>query len=252
MGRSGRGPGWPFRVVWLTEVDSTNRYVLDAAGAGEPEGLVVVADHQSAGRGRLGRTWEAEPGSSLLLSVLLRPRRTIDELHLCTAAVALAMVGAVRDVAGFSAVLKWPNDLLADGRKLAGVLAEVDIGSSGIVRAVVAGIGVNVTENAFPPELASMATACEVIAGRPIGRRRLLAAFLVHLGDRLDTPDPELVAEYRAQLATIGEAVRVDRPAGPIEGIAVDVDDLGGLVVETEAGSTVTISAGDVVHLRPR
>lgn len=251
-GRSGREPGGSFRVIWLAEIDSTNRSVLDASHAGEPEGLVVVADHQSEGRGRLGRTWEAAPGSSLLLSVLLRPRRTVDELHLCTAAVALAMADAVRDVAGFTPELKWPNDLLVDGRKLAGVLAEVDLGASGVVRAVVVGVGVNVTADAFPPDLASTATACDVVACRSIDRRSLLDAFLAHLDERLDLPDRELLADYRARLATIGVRVRVDRSAGPIEGVAVDVDDLGGLVVETEAGSTVTISAGDVVHLRPR
>jgi len=240
-----------FRVVRLATVDSTNRAALDAAHAGEPEGLVVVADHQSAGRGRLGRTWEAAPGSSLLLSVLLRPRRAVGELHLCTAAAALAMADAVHDVAGFAPDLKWPNDLLADGRKLAGVLAEADLGSSGAVRAVVVGIGINVGAAAIPPDLASTATACDVVAGRAVDRRGLLDAFLVHLGPRLDTPDPELVADYRARLATIGARVRVERAAGSVEGIAVDVDDLGALVLEADSGETLTVSAGDVVHLRP-
>ncbi len=219
---------------------------------GSRDGLVVVADHQREGRGRLGRVWAAAPGSSLLLSVLLRPRRTVDELHLCTAAVALAMADAVRDVAGFTPALKWPNDLLADGRKLAGVLAEVDLGPSGVVRAVVIGVGINVTEHAFPPELASSATACDLVAGRSIDRRALLDAFLLHLEVRLDAPDAVLLGDYREQLATIGMSVRVDRPTGPIEGVAVAVDDLGGLVVETDDGELVTISAGDVVHLRAR
>lgn len=249
--RSGTWPHRSFRVVRLAEVDSTNRYVLDAAHAGEPEGLVVVADHQSAGRGRLGRTWEAAPGSSLLLSVLLRPRRRVDELHLCTAAVALAMADAVREVAGFTPDLKWPNDLVVEGRKLAGVLAEADLGASGVVRAVVVGIGINVGEQSIPPGLRTTAIACDVVARRPVDRRSLCDAFLLHLGDRLDAPDPELLADYRAQLATIGARVRVDRSAGPIEGVAVDVDDLGALLLETDSGDALTISAGDVVHLRP-
>ncbi len=254
---SGRGRprgtdlGTPFRVVRLAEVDSTNRFVLDAAHAGEPAGLVVVADHQHAGRGRLGRTWEARPGSSLLLSVLLRPRRAVDGLHLCTAGVALAMADAVADVAGFAPALKWPNDLLADGRKLAGVLAEADVGTSGVVRAVVVGIGINVGADAVPPDLTATATACEVVAGRSVDRERLLETFLRHLGARLDSSDEILLDHYRARLATIGAAVRVERAAGPIEGVARDVDELGGLVVETPDGARVTISAGDVVHLRP-
>jgi len=250
-GGSGSEPGRSFRVVWLAEVDSTNRYVLDAAHSGEREGLVVVADHQSAGRGRLGRTWEAASGSSLLLSVLLRPRRAVDELHLCTAAVALAMADAVRDVAGFTPALKWPNDLLAGGHKLAGVLAEADLGASGVVRSVVVGVGINVSEQAIPPELTSTATACNVVAGRSIDRRSLFDAFLLRLDEHLDTADPVLLADYRARLATIGARVRVERSAGPLEGVAVDIDELGALLLETETGDTVTISAGDVVHLRP-
>jgi BirA family biotin operon repressor/biotin-[acetyl-CoA-carboxylase] ligase len=240
-----------FRVVWLGEVDSTNRYALDAARAGEPEGLVVVADHQHAGRGRLGRTWDATPGSSLLVSVLLRPRRTVDELHLCTAAVALAMADAVGEVAGFQPALKWPNDLLGDGRKLAGVLAEADLGGSGAVRAVVIGIGINVGADAISRELEATATACEVVAGRAVDRRSLFDAFLAHLGTRLDTADGALLDDYRARLATLGVRVRVERAVGPIEGVASTVDDLGGLVLVTSDGGTVTISAGDVVHLRP-
>jgi len=248
--RSGGEPGPTLRVVRLAEVDSTNRFVLDAAHAGEEAGLVVVADHQVAGRGRLGRTWEAVPGSSLLLSVLLRPRRTVDGLHLCTAGVALAMADAVADVAGFTPGLKWPNDLLVDGRKLAGVLAEADVGASGTVRAVVVGIGINVGADAVPPDLTATATACEVVAGRTVDRERLLDAFLRHLATRLDSSDDVLLDHYRARLETIGARVRIERAVGPIEGVARDVDDLGGLVVEAPDGSRVTISAGDVVHLR--
>jgi BirA family biotin operon repressor/biotin-[acetyl-CoA-carboxylase] ligase len=238
-------------VVRLAEVDSTNRYVLDAAHGGEPAGLVVVADHQLAGRGRLGRTWEAAPGSSLLLSVLLRPRRTVDELHLCTATVALAMADAVAEVAGFTPGLKWPNDLLADGRKLAGVLAEADLGASGAVRAVVVGIGINVGADAVPPELVATATACEVVAGRAVDREELFEAFLGGLGVRLGRPDAELVDDYRTRLDTLGRRVRVERSTGSIEGVATDVDPVGGLVVRSLDGVTTTVSAGDVVHLRP-
>jgi len=108
----------------FAEIDSTNRYLFDEARAGAPEGTVVVADYQSAGRGRLGRRWEAPPGSNLLVSILLRPTLRIDELHLCTVAVALAAAVACERGAGVVPDLKWPNDLLVRDAKLGGILAE--------------------------------------------------------------------------------------------------------------------------------
>ena len=136
----------------FAEIDSTNRYLLDQARAGAAEGVVAVADYQSAGRGRLGRRWEAPPGSNLLASVLLRPALAADELHLCTVAVALAAVAACERGAGVAAELKWPNDLMVGGRKLAGILAEALPRGPGGRRAtvVVVGLGLNVR---WPPPL---------------------------------------------------------------------------------------------------
>jgi BirA family biotin operon repressor/biotin-[acetyl-CoA-carboxylase] ligase len=239
-----------FTVERLDSVDSTNRYVLDAARAGAAEGLVVVADHQTAGRGRLGRAWEAPPGASLLVSVLLRPPRPPDALHRCTIAVALAMADAVREVAGFAPDLKWPNDLLVAGRKVAGVLAEADVAGPDDVRAVVVGVGVNVSWREFPPELTATATACNVVAGRDVDREDLLAAFLGRLGPRLDLDDDALHAEYRARLVTLGMHVRVELAAGPVRGTARDVDPSGALVLDLDGGGRLVVPAGDVVHLR--
>ncbi len=129
--------------------DSTNRYLLDEARAGAAGGLVVVADHQTAGRGRLGRRWEAPAGANLLVSVLLRPSLPIEELHLCTVAMALATRAACSAVTAGAVVpvLKWPNDVMVGERKLAGILAETIPGDGGS-RAVVVGMGLNV---AWPP-----------------------------------------------------------------------------------------------------
>ena len=126
-------------------IDSTNRYLLDVARNGAPEGLVARADHQSAGRGRLGRRWEAAPGTNLLASFLLRPPLVLDEYHLCTAAVALAAVTACIGAAGLEPSIKWPNDLLVGERKLAGILAEtVSGGAAPEHPALVVGLGLNV------------------------------------------------------------------------------------------------------------
>ena len=220
-------------------VDSTNRWLLDAAAAGAAEGLVAVADHQVSGRGRLGRVWEAPPGSALLMSVLLRPAGLpVDRFHLRTAAVGLAARQACREVAGFTPGLKWPNDLLVGPAKLAGILAEARDG------AVVVGVGCNVA--GAPPGAISAETA----AGRPVDRGALLGALLAAL-ERWYGRLGEVPAAYRAACATIGQVVRVSLPAGDLIGLAEGVDDDGRLLVRPPRWPVRAISAGDVVHLRP-
>ncbi|HVX20207.1 MAG TPA: biotin--[acetyl-CoA-carboxylase] ligase [Acidimicrobiales bacterium] len=263
-------PPGSWAVHRLGTVGSTNTYVSDLARQGAPAGLVAVADHQTAGRGRLGRRWEAPPGTSLLLSVLLRPVLDPAQLHLCTAAVALAAAAACRSVAGSRPDhdrpdhdrpdedwpdLKWPNDLLLDGRKLAGVLAEADPaapgGPPGSV-AVVVGIGLNVDWSGPP---GAGGTCLAEHAGRPVDREALLQALLTELGPRVEALDSAegrhgLAAELRRRCRTLGQPVRVDLPDGSIDGTAVDLTDDGHLVVDTAAGRR-TVAAGDVVHLRP-
>jgi BirA family biotin operon repressor/biotin-[acetyl-CoA-carboxylase] ligase len=220
-------------------IDSTNTYLLGEARAGAAEGVVAVADHQTAGRGRLGRTWTAPPGSALLVSVLLRPVDLhSDRRHLITAAVALAAARACRAVAAISPLIKWPNDLLAGDRKLAGILAEAERD------AVVVGMGMNVAS--APPE----GVALEALAGRPVDRGDLLVALLEGL-EELYRDLPAVVDLYREACSTIGRQVRVELPSGPLVGQAQGVDDRGHLVVRTSAGEVVVVSAGDVVHVRP-
>ncbi|HSO95237.1 MAG TPA: biotin--[acetyl-CoA-carboxylase] ligase [Acidimicrobiia bacterium] len=248
MGDAAASPGAGWRLCRFDEIDSTNRYALDAGRAGEPAGLVVVADHQAAGRGRRGRAWSAPPGSSLLVSVLLRPQLAPDAVHVVTMAAALALADAVRSVAGIDADLKWPNDLLVGDRKLAGLLAEADV-IGGVVQAVVIGVGCNVRWAGFPAELDDTATACDREAGHPIERAELLEALLAELAARLGHLDT-VPADYRARLATIGRPVRVELTDDTITGLATGVDDRGCLIVQPSTGPPVTVAAGDVVHLR--
>ena len=200
---------------------------------------MAVADHQSAGRGRLGRTWESAAGSSLLMSVLLRPDLPPDRLHLVTAAVALSGADAVADVAGFTPALKWPNDLLHDDRKLAGVLAEADL------PAVVVGIGINLNWDGPVP---NDGVAANQVAGRRVDRGDVLDALLAHLGRRVQAW-PAVASEFRRRCATLGRVVRVDLPDETFTGTAADVSDEGHLLVDV--GTCLrTVAAGDVVHLR--
>lgn len=235
---------WGGELHWFHELDSTNRYALDAAASGAPAWFVVAADHQTAGRGRLGRVWQAPSGSSLLASVLLRPtgvepaRRPV-----LGVAGALAAAEAVEATTGVVAALKWPNDLVVGERKLGGVLAEAR------GDALVIGVGVNVEWSEVPPELEGIATACNLEGGRPVQRRALLAELLVRLRDRVDDLDRTL-RDHRYRLATLGRRVRVERADGDLIGRAVDVDHFAQLLVEVESGCVVEVAAGDVVHLR--
>ncbi len=235
---SARGP---WRVEWFARLDSTNRHALEAARGGADDGLVVVADEQTAGRGRLGRTWEAPPGSSLLVSVLLR--RPGDASRTVMAA-GVALAGAVEQVAAVDVVLKWPNDLLVGERKLAGLLAEAE------GDALVVGAGCNVNWESFPEELTQTATACNLEAGHSVDRDALLDAFLDRLAEALAAGDA-LVEEYRSRLATVGRTVRVEHVRGDdLVGTAVGLTDDGALVVRDDAGTDHTVVAADVHHLR--
>jgi BirA family biotin operon repressor/biotin-[acetyl-CoA-carboxylase] ligase len=228
-------------VEHFAELDSTNRHVLDAARAGAPESLVAVADVQTAGRGRFDRTWQAPPGSSLLVSALVR---TPGDAGPVVMAAAVALAGAVADVAGVAARLKWPNDLVVGDRKLAGLLAERD------GEALVVGVGCNVNWDGFPPDLADAATSCNLEAGHPVDRDRLLTAFLDGFAAMLARGD-DVLGEYRARLATLGRRVRVEPLRGEtLLGTALDVTGDGALVVRDDAGTDHTVVAADVVHLR--
>jgi BirA family biotin operon repressor/biotin-[acetyl-CoA-carboxylase] ligase len=214
-------------VELVEEIDSTNAELLRRAGDGAAHGLVLVADHQTAGRGRLDRRWEAEPGAALLVSVLLRPDLAPSRWFLLTFAAGLAAV----DVAGGQ--LKWPNDVVVGDRKLAGLLAEATND------AVVVGMGLNIRPS--PVEGAVSLVELDRELDRVTLLERWLAAYERRLG-RLD----EVLADYRSFCATLGRHVRVELPGETFTGLAEAVTDDGHLVV-----SGREVIAGDVVHVDP-
>jgi BirA family biotin operon repressor/biotin-[acetyl-CoA-carboxylase] ligase len=237
----------------FAELGSTNTALVGEARAGAPEGLVLVADHQTEGRGRLGRTWSAAPGTALLVSVLLRPPLPIHEVPVVLMAAGLAACDGVEAAAGFRPGLKWPNDLVVEDRKLAGLLTEA---TGGADPGVVLGLGINVGASAYPAELAAEATSCEEVASRAVDRGELLVAFLTALESRYSAVlagggrDVTLDA-YRADSATLGRRVRVELTSGPaLDGSATRLAEDGRLVVVDDRGAEHLVSVGDVKHLR--
>lgn len=242
--------GSPFasRVIWHAETGSTNADATALAEAGAPEGVIVLADLQTAGRGRLGRSWSSPPGAGIYASILLRPDAHAARLLSIAAGVAIAE--AIEEVTGLSPALKWPNDVYLDGggahppRKVAGILAEG--GTSGGETWVVIGFGINVLPAALPPQL-TRATSIETELGRPVDRGELLAACLVRLAARyadLKAGRRVVVLDSWRQRAasTFGRRVEWDDGGAVASGVVAGIDEDGGLVVSTTGGAARIVS----------
>ncbi|GAA1556538.1 biotin--[acetyl-CoA-carboxylase] ligase [Kribbella sancticallisti] len=235
----------------LAETESTNAVVAAAARAGAPEGLLVAAEYQSSGRGRLGRTWTTPARSALLMSALLRPTGvSAARWPWLGLLVPLAVAAAVRRVGEIPAQVKWPNDVLVEDRKLAGILLERVDGPAAIV-----GIGLNVTLRA-DERPTDVATSLALEGSATTDRVTVLAAVARELATRYQLwvdaeGDPSVILpEYRELSATLGRSVRVELPDGKfLEGTASELDHDGRLVVLTADGPRA-LAAGDVTHLR--
>lgn len=245
------GPSLVSGVEWHDDVTSTQLLASDAARTGAPEIHAVLADAQSAGRGRFGRSWSAPAGTSLLGSYVLRPTVAVGSLPLLPLLAGLALAEVV-DRYCPAVALKWPNDLLIGDRKAAGVLVEGPLPDG----AVVLGMGVNVDWRGVPrPAEVAEATSLAEASGSDVDRWRVLAAFLGLFGRRyLDWQDAPLafLDAYRSRCATIGRRVRGTRRAGgQVEGMAEAVADDGTLALRDDAGALHRIAAGEVTHVRP-
>ncbi len=263
---------------WVESTGSTNADLVAAARAGSGE-CALVADHQSAGRGRLDRRWEAPPGASLLMSILVRAPFPAAGPSVLASALGVAAVDVLRSRGGIGVGLKWPNDIVAPGAgpegqdlKLGGLLAEFHsaiggsavggsavggsaIGGSG--DAVVLGIGINLAwkDVGFPAELRSSATAVDLLGGE-VDRVELVVALLAAMdgvGELATSSSAcELLSRsYAERCVTLGRRVRIELPRGDLVGEAVGLDPSGALMVRDDADVDHTVTVGDVVHLRP-
>ncbi len=227
---------------------STNLTAKQMALSGAADGSLALCERQTAGRGRLGRTWVSESGAGLWQSALLRPKLPPDQAPCLTFAAAMAMAQALESLGIRGVQIKWPNDLVLNGKKIAGILNEVSCDMDS-VEYVVLGVGLNVARAAVPPELRESAGSLEDLGVPPL-RRDILCAYLEKLEDLVVCLESRgmagLMADYRAVSCTLGRQVRVVGPAGEFLGEAVDMDPAGALLVRDETGSLRRVMAGDV------
>ncbi|MDY7039945.1 MAG: biotin--[acetyl-CoA-carboxylase] ligase [Chloroflexota bacterium] len=242
------------RVVAYPRVGSTNDEAKRLAEAGEPEGTLVIADEQTAGRGRLQRTWWAPAGTALLMSLILRPELAPHQAQRLTMLCSLAICDAITEVTGLTTAVKWPNDVLLRGRKVCGILTDLGIEGSRLVYAVV-GMGINVNVNFHAAgELASTATSLAQELGHEVSRAELLRAILIGLEERYtrlragDSPH----VEWTARLATVGQQVTIATSTGQLSGVAEGVDADGALLLRDDNGALRRILAGDVTSRTKR
>jgi BirA family biotin operon repressor/biotin-[acetyl-CoA-carboxylase] ligase len=238
-------------VRYLPDCPSTNDIAREHAVGGEPEGLLVITDFQSAGRGRLDRSWRAPAGSSLLFSLLLRPTLAPERALAAAMAVSLGVAEGIRRECGLTARLKWPNDILIGAKKAGGILCELGLNEEKLDYVIV-GVGLNVnfdprSVEGIPPE----ATSILVERGRTQPRAALLRAILAETEPRYRAVcrGGSVRAEWAHALETLGLSVRVTLATGNITGTAEAVEENGALILRLPDGARRTVLAGDVVHL---
>lgn len=247
-------PAYPWKDYfhWLEETDSTNDRLKAMARQGAPHGTVLIADRQSGGHGRMGRSFHSPGGVGIYFSILLRPQCAPGELMHLTCATAVAMCDAVEAAIGFRPGIKWTNDLVSGKRKLGGILTELGLSSKGTVDYVIIGVGINCChrETDFTPEIRNMAASLSMVTGKEIDRARIAAAMMdsLHRMDRiLLTEKATILNRYRQDCITIGQDVSLLRVGEDVRhGRAVGMDDEGALLVTFTDGHTEAVNSGEV------
>ena len=240
---------WAGKTVhFARETDSTNLWIKRLAKEGAPEGTLAVAEFQSAGRGRLGRSWEVPEGTSVMMSILLRPEFEPQYAPTLTLVMGMAVAKAVKNL-GFDVSIKWPNDVVVSHKKICGILTEMGVRDGKIDYAVI-GVGINVNIREFPEEMADKATSLYLEAGQEFDRSRIpglvMEAFEEYYEKFAATCDLSgLKDEYESILANYNQPVRV-LAKEPYEGIARGITDGGELLVEKADGTMAIVSAGEV------
>ena len=234
-------------LIVYEEIDSTNNAAKQWAQEGAPDGSAVVALRQTAGKGRLGRSFYSPSATGIYMTVILRPSLSLEQSTLVTSAAAVATARAIEKVTGISVQIKWVNDLYLNGKKLCGILAESALLPDGKVNYLVVGIGVNVSTDSFPPELSEIATSLAAAGGEEINCNRLIAAILNEFRQVCaELENREYLEEYKLRSCVLGKSVQLIRGKESQEAFALDVDRDAHLVVRLPNGSIQTIRSGEI------
>lgn len=241
---------WQGNLYYFHTIDSTNTRAKEMAAKGAPHGTVLIADSQTGGRGRMGRSFHSPAGCGIYLSMLLRPKCPAKDLMHLTCATAVAVSDGVQAATGLRPGIKWTNDLVVGKKKLGGILTELSLDGNGNVDYAVIGIGINCTQNTedFPEEIRQIATSLQLATGNPIDRSAVIAqllAALQRMSENLQNV-AEILDRYRADCITIGQEISLVRGDEIRHGKAVDVDNEGALVVEFAGEETQSVQSGEV------
>jgi BirA family biotin operon repressor/biotin-[acetyl-CoA-carboxylase] ligase len=249
-----RGSLFGKRIYHFFKTDSTNRVALELGHAGEPEGAVVLAEEQTAGRGRAGHSWHSERAAGIYATILLRPRLSPVQAPLLTMMAGLSAHAAVQSVTGLSVDLKWPNDLLIQGKKVGGILTEMHA-EPAQVRFVIVGIGINVNQEKFPTELAATSTSLRLETGKAQSRLEVLVQFLRQFEsdykELLSAGAAGVVKRFEAVSSYArGKRVRVTNGNDTFTGVTAGLENEGLLRVKRDDGKVSTVIAGEVTEAR--
>lgn len=237
-------------VTFLEETDSTNNVVRRMAEQGAPEGTLAVAEIQTAGKGRRGRSWSSPKGSGIWHSFLLRPEFAPEHASMLTLLAAMAVQKSVKDVTGLDCKIKWPNDIVVNGKKICGILTEMSTEEDSI-RYVVVGIGINANTSDFPEEIRETATSLALELGHPVRRTLLIngvmCAFEEYYRIYRETLDMSRLKEiYDQELVNVEREVKVLAPCGDYTGISHGINNQGELIVELSDGTIREVNSGEV------
>ena len=246
------GHPWGESLHYYDTIDSTNVKARELAKSGAPHGTVLIAGHQTGGRGRMGRSFHSPEGVGVYFTVILRPECHATELMHLTCAAAVAGCNAVEAAVGLKPGIKWTNDLVWEKRKLGGILTELGLKRDGTVDYAIIGIGINCCQQEadFPEEIRAIAASLSMVTGTPVSRSRLSAA-LVEAFFRMDTElltkKEDILNRYRANCVTLGKEISLVRSDGNVHhGVALDIDGEGALIVRHDDGRMEAVSSGEV------
>ena len=241
---------WQGNLYYFDTIDSTNTHAKELAARGAPHGTVLIADSQTGGRGRMGRSFYSPAGSGIYLSMLLRPGCPARDLMHLTCATAVAAADGIQAATGLRPGIKWTNDLVVGKKKLGGILTELSLDSCGNAEYAIIGIGINCNQSSenFPEEIRQIATSLHLAVGKEVDRAQVIAQLLVafqHMSENLRNPIATL-DRYRADCITVGQEISLVRGDEVRHGKALDVDNEGALVVEFADGTKQAVRSGEV------